>query len=459
MMAVWFKFLFLLLAQSAWAEIPLFFPPDHCSVSWSGFRESDFLFDFKSDTVMHSLSLKTDDGINYQNYRSRMSKQGLIRRECHKSWTVLIYMMATSELEPYAYADLNEMEANLPAGVIQSASYSGSSLRTDVIVQLQFENEAQIRRLHIFSHPDKTFTPFTKSKLAHLTENQIHSPVISILDRPQHSNHAKELEEFLKWSIEEYPSEHYLLILWGHGQFSKLSLDSSGNFISLDNLRSSLQKFQDWTGDRLDILAADACYWMAVDDIEQIADCTHYSSGSSDLESAVGYPYGDLLRELNSGRFMEAPNQEYKDEILNSESYCLAWTIPELYQASFAPGYGSQSHLDPIAGSRLTGCSVQSNHLKRSLLPALNRLGLALVSFIDENPESWIDFKGIIEGGFSYRNTTQDLGYFLKNIADYLIQVKNESQELISTKTLNELNSAIKLTYHALNYSIIHSAI
>ena len=212
-------------------------------------------------------------------------------------------MTATQDLLPYAFVNMDEMESNIVGAIANSAT----SIRSDVLVQLNIENEKRIRRIHLFTSPDKTYHPLTRADVPQLKDSMIQSPIVSVLEKSLLDTEFTRLEHFVKWSMDAYPSDHYLLIIWGHGKLGGLALEASGSYLDTDSLKKVLQEVQGWSGRKLDVLAADSCYWMAIDDIEGISDCTHYVCGSSNVQSYAGFPYGAIMREINSGQFGGAP--------------------------------------------------------------------------------------------------------------------------------------------------------
>ncbi len=124
------------------------FPTVTCENAWLGTVPNDYLFDYSKDA---KITPRGNEG--YSNYLERMSAEGLVnRKDCYKTWTVFIYMAATQDLLPYAYADLKEMESGetYDGTPISSTAHRGSSLKSDVIVQLDSDTSREISRLHMF---------------------------------------------------------------------------------------------------------------------------------------------------------------------------------------------------------------------------------------------------------------------------------------------------------------------
>ncbi len=100
----------------------------------------------------------------------------LRRDSCEKEWAVLVYMAADNNLFPFALWDLFEMEA-----AYKTKDRAGSTLKADLIVQVDGTGDADLRRLHIHSGP----VAFAEKKRADFEDgslDDVKSPVIAKLD-------------------------------------------------------------------------------------------------------------------------------------------------------------------------------------------------------------------------------------------------------------------------------------
>lgn len=132
------------------------------------------------------------------------------RTRCKKRWTVLVYMAADNNLEPYALWDLYEAEA----GFESQNRWGASTARTDVLVELDAQGNTGIVRHHLFQ------TPFPYIHGA--PTGPIRSPVAWERDGQWEATSslpaADSLYDFIRWGVSNYPSEHYMVVVWGHGQ-------------------------------------------------------------------------------------------------------------------------------------------------------------------------------------------------------------------------------------------------
>lgn len=426
------------------------FPAEHCKDAWSEVKSEDYLYDFVNDSNISNI----ENG-GYENYLERLKKKNLIRQNCHKNWTVFIYMAATNDLIPYSYNNLYEMESG---SSVFDSSTTGSSLRTDVIVQLHTQNNDKTRRYHIFQNPENKPLELSKDEALKLTENDIHSPFISIPHKITRSKQSQRLEDFLSWGIENYPSEHYLLIIWGHGKKGELAIEGADEYLDFPRIREVLQNFKKWTGSSIDVFATDSCLCQTIEDVTELSGCTDFICGSEGRESLAGYPYGNLLYHLNSGTFNSAPSKCTGSELAYSEPYLLAWMISQLYKESLDPENGTHRKIDPKMFLKLTASSISTKHLNSTLIPALHYLGIALSNFIDENPKRRLQLNIMIQEKPFFEDDTQDLGILLKKL-NTLIQKEITNNNENPTPSLLKLKKALTDTYNALSYTIVNAAL
>ncbi len=132
-----------------------------------------------------------------------------------KDWTILIYMAAANNLTPYAYADLYEMEVGHPKTGKKLSL--GSTENIDVLVSLETLENDGIRRYQIVQNPNPPSEPTLEDFQKNWSVSKIFSPV-ALKIPPSNDSEAQKLESFLGWGIKNYPSKHYMVVVWGHGQ-------------------------------------------------------------------------------------------------------------------------------------------------------------------------------------------------------------------------------------------------
>ena len=112
---------------------------------------------------------------------------------------------------------------------------------------------------------------------------------------------AEGLKRFLCWAMNQGRSDHYMLVLYGHGPLvagkTFLSQENPVSSLSMKNLPEVLgQHF----GQRrkLDILAFQNCAMNGIETAYEVQDQVDYIVGSQGLVLAYGWPYEKLIRAL-----------------------------------------------------------------------------------------------------------------------------------------------------------------
>ncbi len=230
-----------------------------------------------------------------------------------KSWTVMVYMAGDNSLDPDGVQDLKEIKR------------VGSTDRINVIAQ--FDRAA--------GHVAKRYY-LRKGGLA--TGDAVASLGAVNTGDP------KFLMDFIQWGIKNYPAEHYLLVLWNHGQgwddtdiyaderyrglrrlasgairhalfrtpvrsaLKQATTDTTARAILLDDnakdfldnqeMKKVLADTAKLLNRKLDILGMDACLMSMAEVGYQMRDSAAYTVGSEQTEPGEGWPYHTILSDL-----------------------------------------------------------------------------------------------------------------------------------------------------------------
>jgi hypothetical protein len=127
------------------------------------------------------------------------------------------------------------------------------------------------------------------------------------------------LKEFIEWGVTNYPSEHYLIVMWDHGTgiFSsrgarddEFGLKESstrsfcddatdGGSMNLWELDDVLKETKELTENKkFDIIGFDMCWLGYIETGYEIMESVNFMVASSDEEPDVGWNYGPPVREL-----------------------------------------------------------------------------------------------------------------------------------------------------------------
>lgn len=212
-----------------------------------------------------------------------------------KKWTVMVYITASNDLEMFGLSDVNEMET------------IGSSEDVNIVVQLDRIDGKDF-------HPSQASSDFigegnwSKTRRYYVTKDnhprKIQSQVLEEIDSVDMGD-PKSLSDFAKFSVDKYPAEKYMLVVWNHGAgWPGIAYDDeSGNGISMPQLLSSIEDVSEHlketqNKEKLDIVNMDACLMAMLEVGYQLKDHVGFLVGSQDVEPGAGMPYGDYMGPL-----------------------------------------------------------------------------------------------------------------------------------------------------------------
>jgi hypothetical protein len=232
-----------------------------------------------------------------------------------KKWTVMVYLAGDNNLDHNGVVDLKEMKK------------TGST--PDINVLAQFDRAGagmQTKRYCL-----QKGTTLDNDVLHALGETNTGSPEV--------------LSDFIQWGLAEYPADHYLVVLWNHGQgwddtdiyagergpgarltrpgrirhslfrttvahAARLSAnnshaarailldDNAKDFLDNIELKRVMESAKAALGRKLDIVGMDACLMSMAEVGYQMRDCVSYTIGSEQTEPLDGWPYDTILSAL-----------------------------------------------------------------------------------------------------------------------------------------------------------------
>jgi len=237
--------------------------------------------------------------------------------ETSAAWTFLVFLNADNNLDSAGVDDLSEMQS------------AGSTGRVNVVVQID--------RWH---GPAKRF--FVRKGAA---------DVVAELGEVDMGD-WRQLVEFARWGVAQYPAEHYAVVVWNHGSgWNKHTTDVSGRGISYDDtdgghittaeLELATAEMAKLIGRKLDVLGFDACLMNMVEVAYQVRRNVRYVVGSEETEPGDGWPYDRVLGKLTGHASMAARD--------------LAGTIVDEYRRSYGLQGTTQSALGAVELDGLRG--------------------------------------------------------------------------------------------------------
>jgi hypothetical protein len=234
------------------------------------------------------------------------------------TWTVMVYLDGDNTLDYSAWDDLSEMES------------IGSSNEVNIITQVDLYNScSRTYRYYVTGVAQGVSYPLYSDDIVQtLPEQNMADPAV--------------LNDFINWTINNYPADHYILILWDHGGgwreesiFMKGIIvdDTSNDFLTMAELVQGLENIEE----PLDIIGFDACLMQMAEVYYEIGSSITttsppgYGIGSEESEWGNGWPYDLILGDLTSNPSMS--ESTLCETIVNDYiSYCgSVGTLSALY--------------------------------------------------------------------------------------------------------------------------------
>lgn len=259
-----------------------------------------------------------------------------------KSWTVMVYLNAANNLEPFGIEDMNEMEtvgsdANVNI-VVECARFRGKATQRPNPAYLNnpftefggtfywgLDNSPGTHRYYILKDDDKV---------------RIRSVLLGNVGETD-AGRPEPLAEFGKWAVDNFPADHYALVIWNHGAgWSGVSYDDNTHHgMDMPDVRQACEKIcealKKQNKEKIDVLDFDACLMATLEVAFELKDTVDYLAASQEVEPGEGMQYADYLKWLATYPEASAPS--------------LAKAMVETYVKSYAPG-GSQTSKDFWAG-------------------------------------------------------------------------------------------------------------
>ena len=215
-------------------------------------------------------------------------------------WTVLVYLDGDNNLEGAALDDLNEMEA------------AGSTADVHIVVQLDRidgydgsnGNWTTCKRFYVTQDPSGYDSTIVSTELADLGEVNMGDPATLI--------------DFAEWGRDNFPAEHYALVLWDHGNGWKRSEEAvwpksaapqdlepvaddptgigwddtdGGDYLTTPELRAAFQSIRSYYGANIDVVGLDACLMGMLEIDYELTPYADYLVASEETEPWDGWDY------------------------------------------------------------------------------------------------------------------------------------------------------------------------
>jgi len=370
------------------------------------------------------LEYRIDDSEEKEN-----DTQYTIKETRKKSWTFFVHIGGNNNLHKYVAHNLKQMQE------------VGSNEHINIIAQIDRYGENTIKRVLV-------------------RQNKI----LIVQELPKNysnvSGTSESLFDSMKWAVENYPAEHYALILWDHGSSiidphrfgrfghrisdeeiariydidtkGKLYLDKNDlrvndldsdrgiifndgydQYIDNAGLTFCLKRISDelLDGKKIDIVGMDACLMAMLEVATQVRNWVNYFVGSQELELGSGWNYAYAL-------------EKFKNETTSPQELCKQ--IVDAYRREYLPiTYDfTQSAYDL---SKIDKLEENVDQLSKQLILLLHgeegKLALHAIRNIRQSTTTTTWFAS---------NTTIDLHHFYMSMLNVFKKIRKErnKQEL-----------------------------
>lgn len=195
-----------------------------------------------------------------------------------KNFTLALWMAADNDLEPAIEHDFDELEAGA---------------RSDLNIVVQVDGSPG-------------FLPgWEGTKRFEIVPDEAEGVVsLEVADLGEvNSGDGAELADFLLWANENYPAEHFAVLMWNHGGgFWIASDDTSDDRIQLDDgeLQDAIQAVVDARGERVDTISFDACNMAQWENGYALRGQVRYLAASQAWVGMEGYDYAAAFDGLSA---------------------------------------------------------------------------------------------------------------------------------------------------------------
>lgn len=278
-----------------------------------------------------------------------------------REWTVMVYMNAKNNLEPFALSNFHSMAA------------VGSTRKVSVVAQMGRPSSFR------YTDEDGNWSGVYRFLVNKGTKPRPEQALVDVAKSGDSTDMGSPLalKQFIQWSKKTHPAKRYMLVIWNHGQGWRFQLAANSALKQhsararltqqqLDTVPSTIpavggyravssdddtgkilynREVQDviaaeFTKSKLDLLGYDACLMAMLETAYGVAPSVNVMVGSQELEPGSGWRYATWLDKLVakpgmgaedlSKAIVESYRQQYLDEYLTTLSAVRLSAIPEL---------------------------------------------------------------------------------------------------------------------------------
>lgn len=318
------------------------------------------------------------------------------------SWTIMLYMCGSTLEEDYgrAGAVLGSLACDLPENINVIVETGGSKSWSVEDVDPDYNQDYIVQ----------------KDGIRLIRQNQ-----------SMNMGESGTLRDFLEWGIENYPADHYIPVIWGHGggPVHGTAHDSIHDFDSItpDELTGVLSSLET----KIDIIGFDASLTSGIEMASAVSLYADYMVASEDIIPTTGWDYRGLFEYLAMNPNASVPEvgayicEGVKNIASEQEQPLVSMALTDLSKASMLSlGFEGMAQTMAAAVDDITAL--------RDMVYAMNEL-----EHMGGN-SPWENYSNVIDLGGVTNMVSQQVGGPAANIA-------NAINEMVIYKTMSELHS------------------
>jgi hypothetical protein len=241
------------------------------------------------------------------------------------AWTIMLYLAGDNNLADecvFALTQIKEVDTDKRVRVVAQLDPTGRRVRTrrfiinkalkdgkpesNALLKGAELNGKKRRKVIEDALPDDNPLPEGTVKFSDQVVRGAAKPVENI---DPDSGDPKVLFDFISWSVENFPADHYMLVLSGHGggaiEQEFLFDETSKGRMTIAQLGNVLGKvhgrLKNKKGEQLeiDIVGMDSCLMSMAEVAHQLRGSVKFMISSESFGPQAGWPYGRIIERLN----------------------------------------------------------------------------------------------------------------------------------------------------------------
>ena len=210
-----------------------------------------------------------------------------------KSWTIMVYMSGDNNLEGQSFQEILEMEKALPDGVEIILLHDRSPKFSTDFGDLQGARIYRIRKTSASYDMEQYYLTGNRA----LLPPSLSSEVIRELGDVNMSD-PRNLEDFVRFVVENYPAERYALVGWDHGNgwYGLMGDDTSGDYMTIREYTEAAARAASYLPrKKFDLVLFEMCLMGQLDVLYETRKITDFAVASAPSIPAFGSDYISIL--------------------------------------------------------------------------------------------------------------------------------------------------------------------